>query len=273
MVSLKNRYAEEQAPGSLVHSKAVCAGEPHLQDSNLCARCAQTPWADFAKEKLHNHESSVQIPESHEELRNSVCRLCQLLSLLKDPASDDGETLCSIESVDPMFITVLKFSSGISRTLGLGISLLDPDKNDLVSQRHPQNFVDFDPFKKGIQVCSEKHIDLCAPKLQQTSSSLENFRVIDCVLKSVIVAPVPCKYVCLSYCWGTVSSLSNRSSNPTHLGNLPRTIEDSMAATISLGMRYLWVDRYVRGLPFLFIRNSTSTITNSIVYRSRRCDR
>lgn len=98
--------------------------------------------------------------------------------------------------------------------------------------------VDLSTVKSWITECVNSHQD-CDDK---TSNRRLVLKVIDCQKRKVCTAPAGAAYVCLSYVWGTESDLGQ----PSHvtLGELPRTIEDAIYATLELGFRYLWIDRY-----------------------------
>lgn len=98
--------------------------------------------------------------------------------------------------------------------------------------------VDFDVAKTWIRSCSEIHGDTCS----SVGQSLSSLRVIDCCTKTVVLAPVNCHYVALSYVWGT-----NHVTAPRDLSNwslVPTLIQDAVVATIELGYDFLWVDFY-----------------------------
>jgi hypothetical protein len=60
--------------------------------------------------------------------------------------------------------------------------------------------------------------------------------------------PTSVRYAALSYCWGMEPFLVTTSSNiksmqqSISLSQLPRTIQDAIRVTRSMGLRYLWVD-------------------------------
>lgn len=87
--------------------------------------------------------------------------------------------------------------------------------------------------------CAINHVS-CRYHLQKY---VEDLSVIDCHDRRVIDAPVDCAYSALSYVWGNAL---HEKLLPA--GRLPpgvdATIEDAIAVTIDLGLRYLWVDRY-----------------------------
>lgn len=72
---------------------------------------------------------------------------------------------------------------------------------------------------------------------------LDEFCVIDCEARTLVVCPLGRPYVTLSYVWGTepTEGLEGIVKIPE---TLPRVIEDAIQVTLSLGYRYLWVDRY-----------------------------
>jgi hypothetical protein len=73
---------------------------------------------------------------------------------------------------------------------------------------------------------------------------IPGLRVIDCKRRVVTLASENCAYLALSYVWGTRSGSEDDYVFPTLPKELDRTIEDAMTATIRLGYRYLWVDKY-----------------------------
>ncbi len=77
-------------------------------------------------------------------------------------------------------------------------------------------------------------------------------KVIDCegASPAIVVASQSCSYAALSYVWGQPSTQRDdftlkETKTITYLpASLPCTITDSIALCKSLGIRYLWVDRY-----------------------------
>lgn len=67
-------------------------------------------------------------------------------------------------------------------------------------------------------------------------------------LKDVIRHDEPLVYTALSYCWGTFGNMETTRENlvvhqrGVELRKLPQTLLDAVKITLSLGMRYLWVD-------------------------------
>ena len=97
--------------------------------------------------------------------------------------------------------------------------------------------IDFDPIKGWLDQCSKSHIR-CRLSTQEEP---RNLRVIDCAERAIISAPVRCRNGALSYVWGGL--VFNRDMKSKLLpAKLPRTIEDSIKATLLLGYQYLWIE-------------------------------
>jgi len=93
--------------------------------------------------------------------------------------------------------------------------------------------------QKWLCWCKDHHDSSCMP----SSNMVVNFRVIDCEIKRVVPAPPHCSYVCLSYAW-PYQPPSRRDASFKLPSPLPNIFSDAMSLTISLGMRYLWIDRF-----------------------------
>ena len=116
---------------------------------------------------------------------------------------------------------------------------------------HPRTIdprIDFSIVTEWLSYCLCNHGALCTSTAQPTSG----MKVIDCdgARPAIVVAPQSCSYAALSYVWGQPSThrgdfTLKEAQNTTYLPeSLPCTITDSIAVCKSLGIRYLWVDRY-----------------------------
>ncbi|TVY23112.1 hypothetical protein LHYA1_G008105 [Lachnellula hyalina] len=107
-------------------------------------------------------------------------------------------------------------------------------------------------ISKWIKLCSTLHGPSYGQPLfpEQAEQVLRSLLVIDSERMCIIDAPVDCRYVALSYCWGTVSMLKHTIQNSAALrktralldSNVPATIKDAIALVQEVGERYLWVD-------------------------------
>jgi hypothetical protein len=111
--------------------------------------------------------------------------------------------------------------------------------------------IDFSVLKKWIHGCQRMHLNYCmgaSSLVTDSKKELPMFRLIDCRTREIAVTPRNVEYVALSYVWGRQiggDPPSDHSQLHTDLPTkLPNTIEDAMKVTISLGYRYLWVDKY-----------------------------
>ena len=73
------------------------------------------------------------------------------------------------------------------------------------------------------------------------------FKVIDCRTKPprISKASKGCRYVALSYVWGSSAEGKSYKLDAGLEGNLPQTTTDSIKVTQELGFDCLWIDRYV----------------------------
>lgn len=124
-------------------------------------------------------------------------------------------------------------------------------------------FIDFDGVRQWISACNQKHGKHgggCLPTpfnlaiLPKTGKRQLDFRVIDIDNMCIAYAPQRCRYIALSYVWGTrkKSRLVLTSHNEETLmepgalisarASIPNTILDAMTVVHKLQERYLWVD-------------------------------
>lgn len=115
--------------------------------------------------------------------------------------------------------------------------------------------VNFKLIKKWLRLCKTWHgrdCDRLIFKSKETPWQLPFFKVIDVWNQCVVDAPANCKYVALSYVWGSaksfqatktnISGLAKRGSLKENSRKIPLTIKDAMQLVSRLGERYLWVD-------------------------------
>jgi hypothetical protein len=110
-------------------------------------------------------------------------------------------------------------------------------------------------LRRWLSICEAEHGDRCTLSLVPLDTLLKTadpFRVIDVKDMRIIEASKGCRYIALSYLWGssqksmfkTTSDNLQRLSSPGGIegANLPRTIQDAISFTKVFGERYLWVD-------------------------------
>jgi len=220
-----------------------------MEDSaaDLCSRCSSIPW-DHLEQKEVAHSWRDEKPTLG-DLQISSCRLCRFIAytILVQPVQDAH--LQSVVTMD--WGQAFRYGDRWLRSLELcaepggyvrelivvtGESARE-DATALFTEVSKR--VDFAIVKQFVEACKASHKS-CEP---ETSLQLLDLRVIDCVDNTVVVAPLGCSFVALSYVWGGLSAdsyvLGSRIA-------FPPTIEDAVRTTRELGYEYLWVDRYVR---------------------------
>lgn len=107
-------------------------------------------------------------------------------------------------------------------------------------------------FHDWVNRCKRLHEGECGRSIwpEPLQQALKAFLVIDVDRMCIVNAPENCRYVALSYCWGTVPMFRHLLSNSAALqkeGALtnsltPATISDAIALVKGVGERYIWVD-------------------------------
>ncbi|KAH8695721.1 heterokaryon incompatibility protein-domain-containing protein [Phaeosphaeriaceae sp. PMI808] len=134
-----------------------------------------------------------------------------------------------------------------------GYEFLTPTNNNLeqlFERRQIRDQVDIDLLRAWLMECRNHHFhSSCHPKLDLRRLRNAQFRVIDVVESRLIEGLSSCRYVALSYVWGTwaarhrISRLRVSTDGMLSLDELPLTIKDAIHLTNLLGERYLWVDQ------------------------------
>ena len=111
---------------------------------------------------------------------------------------------------------------------------------------------DLSLFRDWINRCQTIHQGKCGQPLWlgPEHQGLISFLVIDVDKMCIVDAPASCRYVALSYCWGTAPMLRHLQSNSTALrkegalidSSAPATIIDAIQLVKGVGEKYLWVD-------------------------------
>ena len=98
--------------------------------------------------------------------------------------------------------------------------------------------IDFAVLQDWLRFCQDNHTTNCS-----TSKNRIHTKLIDCETdKLVDSGDLP--YLTLSYMWGQGENGPKYSEVLPRRDTLPATIKDALAATVKLGFRYLWIDRY-----------------------------
>jgi hypothetical protein len=95
--------------------------------------------------------------------------------------------------------------------------------------------IDFELARSWRRYCGEKYAGCNA----YSDEGLSQLKAINIYERLVVKAPSPCRYVALSYVWGSISITNVKTVYPE---TLPQTIEDAIIAVKELGESYLGVD-------------------------------
>ena len=115
--------------------------------------------------------------------------------------------------------------------------------------------IDIGLVKIWIRICQHWHGDSCTALISRPECSMPpGFRVLDTWDTCIVSEPqCECMYIALSYVWGGASSalkltvanfeeMRQPGSLKRKWHQIPRTIQDAIDLTSSLGQRFLWVD-------------------------------
>ncbi|OTB04388.1 hypothetical protein M426DRAFT_261923 [Hypoxylon sp. CI-4A] len=217
-----------------------------ITSSKVCGWC-KSFLGSYSTDHSRGYHSS-QLYKSHQELKDSHCRICRLISKIK-PASLDGKRAHLVSSSaskamtrnrreDPIYDSYL-LSLSLNRWAtpgrsGHGLSLSSRHYN-FGMQPISQTAVSFSMLQTCLAHCQHNHRSRCTRRKFPPPSM---FRVIDCRSpnRNIISAPTTCAYAALSYVWGTITAVSC-----THY---PPVVDDAVQVALSMGLQFLWVDRY-----------------------------
>ncbi|KAF2101845.1 HET-domain-containing protein [Rhizodiscina lignyota] len=207
--------------------------------------------------------------------RASSCSLCRIaletVDLSEPTGRDDIENSnCQLhwqsegfaageEEPKVRFLKVIVQSSSVSVPEFHRICLLGDDApqgaQKLFLGRRVPDKISIHRIKSWIRSCQSFHDDNCNDIVNRPESEMPvRFRVLDVWNLCVVPEPPPdCRYLALSYVWGRPSSVLKLSTanfaeltEPRALKRewhqIPRTIQDAIVLTSSLGERYLWID-------------------------------
>ncbi|KAK3371063.1 heterokaryon incompatibility protein-domain-containing protein [Lasiosphaeria ovina] len=240
---------------------------PPASKNDLCVQCASL---DFAVNVLSGQRSGQQLRLRGS--RASSCPLCRFLATvvcskypLVDPDDDIFVFFGTMRVKDVAFDQLFNRNSEGRKVLdkfyaiALTKALYDNGKQEFCilpavkvledsglpalggRQIHPGS-IDFNILNGWLDYCKNHHGETCGP-FPGYPQRLPNLRVIDCETRAIVTAPEGCRFVALSYVWGSqgAKDAGRRSLLPDHV---PRTIGDALQGTLRLGLRYLWVDQY-----------------------------
>jgi hypothetical protein len=234
---------------------ALCA----IDAQGLCERCASIPWEKLATTSDLDDDLSFPIGEVLLDLEMSRCRVCRFFgsTVLSHAFAYSPEPFMIRQYDTDIFHSNqckgLFFENPISRSSEMAsgrpryphliITSLDVEQAQSQLQHVYPSRIDMNIISLWLDECNACHGMPCTPS---STNELEGLKVINCARRSIELAPPNCQYVALSYVWGQQEASSAVNYSHEFEQALPKTIEDSITVTLSLGYTYLWVDRYVR---------------------------
>lgn len=258
------------APGVPHHND--CPTSPYSpadqgrDDDLICAECKVVAWSSVASLQTNGRKTMRSLNATPVELVTSRCPICRMLAHIK-PDSLDGQP-CVVEAihsnralpgVEPCFVFLSLQPENESERFYLSqpsIAILKSNDQQLdFGPRLVQpESINYDMIKNFIHDCDCNHHKDC-PGSVSTSTVVEGFQVIEIRTRTVVEAPRHCRYAALSYVWGRQTG---EKALEEGLGSPPAAIEDALACCASLGLKFLWVDRFVSFSLFSTILRSSS---------------
>jgi hypothetical protein len=234
---------------------------------DLCDRCRCVRWSAFAEASLPSGTvwQKVYKDDTGENLRSSSCSICQVFAdrkpkayrdmvyfrlseLFYDADSDEvADTsqqhlhLPSATSNEKCSLPrqAIGFLGSQSDGGVVGMNHADGHLDDFFPRIVSPIAIDFTILRGWLSHCKAEHGAVCQSARHR---NLTGFKVIDCQSRCVVEAPDRCEYTALSYVWGRPSTSSGKILD----NSMPATIQDSITVTLALGIKYIWIDRYVR---------------------------
>jgi len=121
-----------------------------------------------------------------------------------------------------------------------GTWIAEADTNDIPDPKgpvrarlvHPSS-VDYALLQSWLEAC---------PSPSHSAVAVPHMKLIDCAARTIVAAEPHMRYLALSYVWG--KGPPEPYQYPSLPATLPPTVDDALTATLGLGLRYVWIDRY-----------------------------
>jgi len=222
-------------------------GEGNIQvQSKLCKRCSRI---DFDAVLSRPHKTTVgNVVTSLSPIQKwsiTSCLFCSFMYSILRQKESQSEDRYPLRSFSTRRITDMGWrllNTNVLQLMGGPYQYIVPQPDGIGAPvRMLGDIIDFKIIEGWIEICQEFHTKICSI---DTPTSVPFLKLIDCQTRQIVPA-LDNPYVALSYTWGLQPGLQSVSDDCKSLPpNQPRTIEDAMIATLKLGLRYLWIDRY-----------------------------
>lgn len=113
-----------------------------------------------------------------------------------------------------------------------------------------REWIDIKLLKEWYSTCVNSHAHTCGSGEPEIDQAFPKLLLIDTKRKCLVQMERNCRYIALSYCWGSANFFFTTTENMRQLFQpqafehiqLPKTIKQAIALTSALGEQYLWVD-------------------------------
>ena len=126
---------------------------------------------------------------------------------------------------------------------------------DTIGGRYVSTQVNVQLLRAWLHQCESEHGEVCMPSLRlpvekNREAALQPTFVVDVMQSCLVDTPSQCRYVALSYVWGTAPVFRHFLENTQDLretGSLqslpiPATIRDTITLVHAIGEHYIWVE-------------------------------
>ena len=126
---------------------------------------------------------------------------------------------------------------------------------DTVGGRYVSTQVNIELLRAWLHQCEREHGEVCISSLRlpaerNRKTTFQPTFVVDVMQSCLVDTPSQCRYVALSYVWGTAPVFRHlldntqdlRKTGSLHSLPIPATIRDAITLVHAIGERYLWVD-------------------------------
>lgn len=280
--SRKRPIAMDKHTTSVVQPIDTRASISDDETGSLCDKCAGIDFDALAQRHRHLHREGekVMVLASPSKLAASQCPLCRLFATVSPGKHTSLEnkpfhlrafsayltyagmlaphgllkdsTLLGVVSTINRRSTAIRMSGSevaarmVNESQASGLLFLEPqriarDLSAFAVQRVELNF-DLVIARQWLDYCRQNHSSTC---VQPPNSRPRSLRLIDCTTRRIVQPSSWVKYAALSYVWGSQAPHEPRVLNAQDvLSKQPKSIEDSIQVTLTLGLNHVWIDRY-----------------------------
>jgi hypothetical protein len=187
--------------------------------------------------------------ETYDELRafsfwRNFHQIEMHLNITRRPVGKDSLILAIVPSTHKEFDLSIFYNAEQNGYTFLQ-STTKPLSDMFATQIVPRQF-DLARVTRWFEYCKRHHIGLCS----ELGSQAQSLKLIDCYSRTVKTAPAEAAYIALSYVWGPSVKIADLQDDPQCCdeprlpSTLPTVIIDAISVTKSLGVQYLWVDKF-----------------------------